>query len=425
MKKKGSILLYHRITEGFPSSMFDSIEHASGYSKRAFVLTTPKRNDVVLIDPTPSMDLSFPELSLLNAQGLGPKPENVRVLHLMKNNPRSLLSAANRPVISWLKSRGFSRMSVFTGKSEAVKLLAQTLKIETTCAGPKVAYWAENKQTLRLMVEKLKNEVSIPAGKNIHSLEELAVALDFIRPQKKSPTTFVIKTAQGASGLLSTVVQKREHISDFLDKADKSFLTQTVIEEWIETDLPSPSINYSLAPSGKARLLFISDQMFESKKPIYGIEGTRIHRGNRFPSQFSTSILNKIVENTKPLLRALHQGGYWGPVGFDALITKRGKVYITEINPRVTGPHYGYGPMRLLHLSHFHMLNEKIRPEISFAQLRETLADNIYQPPKKAGVILFNFFPGKFISLVMGDEPRRLEGIIEKIKDRLAPLRAA
>ena len=74
-------LYYHRMLEGFPEQLYESVSFAGGYSKRAFSLTKPEWNDHVLIDPCDGMDLSFPDLALLNEQGLGPKPENVHVVN--------------------------------------------------------------------------------------------------------------------------------------------------------------------------------------------------------------------------------------------------------------------------------------------------------------------------------------------------------
>jgi hypothetical protein len=354
---------------------------------------------------------------------LGPKPEDVRSLFISRKDPHGFNKKKNHRLLAWLKSRSFTKMDVFTGKSKMISRLSRELSVPSSCAGPKPAYWAENKHTLRELADSLSGKVLVPPGKNLHSVEELKAALDFLQYGKDASHAFVIKTTQGASGLLSTLVKNKTHLRRFVKSADQNFLKNTVFEKWIESDRPSPSINFYLHRTGRAQHLFISDQMFESHQPDFGEEGTRIHRGNRYPTCFGTVIQNRILENAKPLLKALFKGGYWGPVGFDAIVTRRGQVYITEINPRVTGPHYGFRPMKLLQKKCFYMQNEKIDARISFGQLEERLRDVLFSPSRKDGLIIFNFFPGKFIGLIVADQKKRMEKLIDEVSARLESIR--
>ncbi|MFC1707668.1 ATP-grasp domain-containing protein [Planctomycetota bacterium] len=412
-------LYYHRILEGFAESLYTAVSYAAGYSKRSFVCTKAANGDHVLVDPTEGMELSFPELGLLNEQGLGPRPEHVHVPRFDHAREWAWNLRENAELIDQLREQQFAWLLPFTGKSEIVHNLAGELGIPVRSSEQSSAYWAENKQTL----VELADLTRIPAGSRVGDKEELIESWKRLAAKLGGPRKAVFKAAQSASGTSSTIIETEQHLHAFMSVFDIGELSGGVIEEWLDSDPRSPSINYFLYPNGEHKVLFISNQLFEDHDIVCGEEGTRIHRGNEGPSDFSQKIHDDIVECTKPLLRALHGNGYWGPVGFDTIVCDGGEVLVTEINPRVTGAHYGWRPMKNLGFSCFSVQNEKVRSDTPFEALREALEDTLYYPGRPGGYVLFNFFPGKFAGVVVGSEPDQVGALRSRVEELLRPLR--
>ncbi len=415
-----SVLYYHRMLEGFPKPLYQSVSYAAGYSKRSFVLTTPDRNDHVLIDPSEGMDLSFPELALLNEQGLGPKPNHVHVVHFDHDLDWKTNLSRNQSVIEQLRHADIDILYPFTGKSQIAHSLAEELEMPVRASPRETAYWAEDKKTL-LDLEQL---APVPRGYKVWSNEELLAGWHDLLQHAAFPGKAVIKASQAASGVTSSIIKTEEHLRNFIDVFDLAELEGGVIEEWHDSDPRSPSINYFIYPDGTIKVLFISDQIFEDHDADYGEEGTRIHRGNRFPSTFPAAIREKIRQLTRPLAETLYAHGYWGPVGFDTIITNNSDIFITEINPRITGPHFGWRPMKNLGLSFFALQNEKVKKNTPFAALQNALQDVLYEPGRPEGYIMLNFFPGKFIGVVVASYETGIEVVQKKIASILKPLRS-
>ncbi len=412
-------LYYHRMLEGFPQELYRSVSYAAGYSKRSFVLTTPDADDQVLIDPSEGMDLSFPELPLLNQQGLGPRPENVHVVDFDHAATWEQNRSRNRGLIERLGQKKFGWMHPFTGKSTVVHNLARELELEVRTAAPETTLWAEDKKTLL----DLAHLAAVPPGFKVTDNADLLERWRQLRSRASFPGKAVIKAAQAASGITSTLIQNEEHLRCFTQAFDLAQLDGGVIEEWHASDGRSPSVNYFIYPDGRSKVLFISDQIFEDVETPFGQEGTRIYRGNRFPSTFSEEIQQQITRCTQPLVEALYARGYWGPVGFDTIIIDGAEVMVTEINPRITGPHFGWRPMKQLGLSCFSLQNEAVVKSTSFSTLQRALEPALYSPGASEGYVVHNFFPGKFIGVSMAREAAKMEQVKERVTELLRPLR--
>ncbi len=403
-------LYYHRMMEGFPERLYSSVSYAAGYSKRSFVLTTIERDDHIIVDPTDGMDLSFPDLALLNEQGIGPNPENVHIGHFDHFLHWSENLTRNRELIEKLESIHFDHLFPFTGKSRICHALAERLGIPVRTSDSRTSYWAEDKKSL-LEMEHLSK---IPAGCTVSNNGDIIRCFNMLTGNPGHPGKTVLKAAQSASGTVSSILENETQLLEFIEEFDFSQLDGGVLEEWYESDRRSPSINYFIYPDGRIKILFISNQIFEDSEIIPGREGTRVYRGNSFPSDFDQEMKDQIINNTIPLAEELFKKGYWGPVGFDTIVVNGSENYVTEINPRITGPHFGWRPMKNLGLSSFSLQNEKINPDESFRKLRETLEDILYYRGKSGGYVMFNFFPGKFIGLSLGSSPEEVKEIREK-----------
>lgn len=412
-------LYYHRMIEGFPERLYSSVSYAAGYSKRAFVLTTPERDDHVLIDPTDGMDLTFPDLTLLNEQGIGPRPENVHAVRFDHRQDWSDNCRENRKMLELLGEHSFENIFPFTGKATVVHRLADELGVPVRTSSQDITYWAEDKKTLL----KLSHLSRVPRGFQVMNNQEIVDSWRALDQSGDDRRRAVIKAAQSASGTVSTIVENEEHLQKFISEFDFAELDGGVVEEWFDSDSRSPSINYFIYPDGTPKVLFISNQIFEDESIVYGREGTRIYRGNSFPTDFDETIQQKIRDLTIPLAEALYRGGYWGPVGFDTIVVDGTEVFITEINPRITGPHFGWRPAKNIGLPCFSLQNEKIRKDIHFSVLREALEEILYYRGAVEGYVIFNFFPGKFIGLVLSSHPKRLEELRSRVDELLKPLR--
>ena len=413
------VLYYHRMLEGFPKALYKSVSYAAGYSKRSFVLTTLDKDDHVLIDPSDGMDLSFPELRLLNEQGLGPKPENIHVVNFDHEVDWKENLYRNHLLMEQLQDNDFDSLYPFTGKSSIVHHLAQELGVAVRTSSVDTAFWAEDKKTLL----DFSHLVSVPFGYKVGNNDDLLIRWHDLNHNKNYPGKAVVKASQAASGVTSTIIKTEEHLISFMQEFDLGELDGGVIEEWHDSDPRSPSLNCFIYPDGTYKNLFISDQIFEDTEVVYGQEGTRIYRGNRFPSTFNREIHQKITDSIQPLLEVLHEHGYWGPVGFDTIIVNDTDIFITEINPRITGPHFGWRPMKNLGLSCFSLQNEVVDKNISFGTLRDTLEEVLYSRGTNVGYIILNFFPGKFIGVIVACEPEKLDEIKMRVVDKLQPLR--
>ena len=414
-----AVLYYHRMLEGFPEPLYQSVSYAAGYSKRAFVLTTPHKGDHVLIDPSAGMDLSFPEIGLLNEQGLGPDPEKIHVVDFDHTAGWQENASRNRAIIDQLKNDGIEAVYPFTGKSRIVHALARECGAGVRTSACEETFWAEDKKTLL----DLAHLAPVPFGYKVRDNAELYSKWQRLCGRSTYTGTAVVKASQSASGVTSTIVRSAGHLQSFTDVFDLGALCGGVIEEWHESDPRSPSINYFIYPDGRCKVLFVSDQIFEDGRIVYGREGTRVYRGNRFPSTFDSAIQQRIAAGTLPLAEELYRHGYWGPVGFDTIVIGRSTLLITEINPRITGPHFGWRPMKNLGLSCFSLQNEEVRKDTGFGSLRDALEEVLYYPGKTEGYIILNFFPGKFIGVVVAAREDAMDEMKDRAAEKLRPLR--
>ena len=155
--RKGNMpkLIYMRIRAAFPEPLFELVSYASGYGKRGLVYTTPHKDDVLLLDSYAGMPHNDPvELTHLNDIGLGPKPENVKIVNFDKEWSWEKNYALNKNVIDWLQAKKLSALLAFTGKSVVCHKLAKALSIPITVPDPKIAMWGESKQTLQELNKK-------------------------------------------------------------------------------------------------------------------------------------------------------------------------------------------------------------------------------------------------------------------------------
>lgn len=416
-------LIYMTIMEGFPPQLYTAVSYAPGYSKRSLSLTTPDRGDVILIDRYDGVVWPPPELAVLNSLGLGPAEDNVFLVNFNHRISWPDNKRENKRIIAELKKREFGEMSVFTGKSTISHLLARELGIPLMTADAETTAWAESKQTFRLLNDKYHFS---PRGFICHDNEEIRTSWQKLQSLSGFCGLAAVKASQAASGVVSSIVSGREELERFLGQIDFVKLDGAVVEEWPESDPRSPSINYNVSSSGEAQEAFITDQIFEDDdKIVYGEEGTRIHRGNRYPSTFDAAVLDEIRTKTRIYLNEIISRGYWGPVGFDTIVLPDKPVgecvLVTEINPRMTGPRFAYAPMSFLGCGAFRLRNEdKISKILTAEDIAKRLSPALFNRDAREGFVFFNFFPGKFAGLTLAPDSKKLEEVVKRV-DKLLP----
>ncbi len=98
-----------------------------------------------------------------------------------------------------------------------------------------------------------------------------------------------------------------------------------ILSELLDVAL-SPS-TLGIATSNEVYVCGLSDQLLD------GVT----YRGNISPSMASQNQQDQMVDLTKQIGEHMASYGYRGPFGVDFMIDQNGKVYFTEINPRVIG----------------------------------------------------------------------------------------
>lgn len=407
-------IFYHRISEGFYG--LSNIPGVEGYTKRALVVADS--DDFVILDWHEGMEFPPPELELLNKQGIGPKLENVLVARFDHTQPWGKNVKRNQELINKLKDSDADALLPFTGMSVICQKLAEETKIPLRSAPKDECIWGNSKLTF----QKLGNELGcIPRGIVCNTKDDIIQAWHTLAKLSDFSGKAVAKAAQSASGFGSSVARSVEELTKFLDTQDIESWGGASLQEWIESDIRSPSINYYLRPDG-IKEFFITDQLFEGETK-YGVEGTRVHRGNRFPCSFPPKVKKEIRKKANPLAKEFVKGGYFGPLGFDSIVTLDGQVYLVEANARITGPHYGWRPMEKVEAKAFRLQNESFAKEVSMQALEDTLGKLLFSPTRASGYVIFNKYPKKFTGVVLADSPEDRDELAEEIDVCLGKLR--
>ncbi|WP_372370097.1 ATP-grasp domain-containing protein [Candidatus Uabimicrobium sp. HlEnr_7] len=403
---------YHRI-EGFHG--LDSIKGIERYGKRAAALCNTE--DILLLDYYSEIKIPIEEIELLNTAGLGPNPENIYAVKFSSTQTWQENLANNREVIHTLEKLPLKRFMPFTAKSPIIHDLVKHLDIDYVFSSQSLAFWGEDKSTLITLGEKHGH---VPKGFTCKNKDEFLEGWEKLSLQKNFTGEAVIKPFQGASGLLSTIVKTKEQVDNFV--TNHELPGGGVIQEWFEFK-SSPSINYWIHQQNIEEL-FISDQIFEDSPPLYGKEGTCIHRGNVFPSNCGDDILRKIRDYAQPIVQDFADRGYLGPIGFDAIVANDNEVWIVEANPRVTGPHYGYFAAKKKNAHAFRLSNEVIKKGTTPQELHNHLQNLFLTKNSSEGYFVYNFSNGKFTGVVLGKSRQNVDEIYDKIQKKLAEIRS-
>lgn len=411
LRKKMKIY-YHRI-EGFHG--LDTIKGIERYGKRAAALCNSE--DILLLDNYPNIKLPIEEISLLNDAGLGPKPENIFAVDFTSNKSWEENLANNNEVLSKILAMKPDTLMPFTGKSPIIHHLVKYFNVTYPFSNQEMSYWGENKATL---IELGKKFSHIPDGFFCKNKDDFSKAWKQLAKKDNFTGKAVVKPLQGASGLLSSVIETEEMMIDFIEQYKLSDLGGGILQEWFTFTL-SPSINYWVHEN-KIEELFISDQIFEDIPLSYGKVGTCIHRGNVSPSNLSKDLLQKLRDNVKPVVQYFHDKGYRGPIGFDTILTNDNKILIIEANPRVTGPHYGYFAAKNKNLEAFRLSNETIKKGTTPEALRNHLGDLFLTKDKNKGYFIYNFSDGKFTGVAVGKSRAEIDQVYVDVQKKLQDL---
>lgn len=110
------------------------------------------------------------------------------------------------------------------------------------------------------------------------------------------------------------------------------------------------------------------------------------HKGNKYLKKPDP----RIIDYTSSLIEIVSSMGYIGPLGIDFLETKTGEIYISEANPRLTGPAPAWEVLHKLNqryksINSAQYIKLRTKPQ-EFSSLQEHLIDLIFDEKEGHGI---------------------------------------
>ena len=198
----------------------------------------------------------------------------------------------------------------------------------------------------------------------------------------------VVKESLGVSGRGMVRVEDEkgaERLLRLIERRGADAPANLVVESWIEH---AQDLNYQfvVSRSGAVR--------FETVKAAVLRDG--VHQGHRFPVELSPAVTEQLHEATQRIGRALHEEGYFGLVGVDAMLARDDTFYpCLEINARFNMSTYQSRIAERLIPDGAHAIAATIglRPSRvhSFDEVRRALGELLLDGAGRAGVLINNF----------------------------------
>ncbi|MDQ3136308.1 MAG: hypothetical protein M3Q93_01815, partial [Gemmatimonadota bacterium] len=231
-------------------------------------------------------------------------------------------------------------------------------------------------------------ELPFPGGRRRRDLEPVRAA---IQRQSRSTGQAIVRGSSGASGSSTFIVGRggadtEDVLAQLGERADNQiYLVEAMVDVTV-----SPNLHLRIEPDGSITSLGATDQRW--RRPL-------VHAGNIYPS---TARLADAMDGwARTLAGSLRDDGYAGDIGFDFVEhrdapTGEPRAFLAEVNPRVNGATYPLTLRERLNAAR----RRRGQPEIaafatgtlaararSFAQLRETLGDQIFTHAAGAGIV--------------------------------------
>ncbi|MDR1300356.1 MAG: ATP-grasp domain-containing protein [Candidatus Nomurabacteria bacterium] len=147
--------------------------------------------------------------------------------------------------------------------------------------------------------------------------------------QKEFP--FFISALWSNGGFESKIIMTKQDLAVFysnLRPVNKK--SPLIVTKYLDDIVLSPNTNAIVTGPNKAVTIHVTDQIMRSNA----------YMGNIYPSKASKSHKKQMIEMTEQVGRHMGSKGFRGLFGLDFLITKSGKCYPTDLNPRRQGGYY-------------------------------------------------------------------------------------
>ncbi len=275
-----------------------------------------------------------------------------------------------------------------------------------------------------------KLPIKITPGFICENKEEAAMAAHWFRNRK---IDFVIKCNRGVQGIgVHMIDYKNSNYSDddFEHDINKIFKndywddSSIIVEEKIEVDKNkfggSPSVEIRITKDGKVKEEYPCEQILaEDGKTFLGV-GIN-------PALHNSKHIRVAFKALKQIGKYLAKFGYRGYMDMDLVISKDDKVYAVESNLRRTGgTHINEIAKTILgprYSRRYHLLATDLelnkRKKFNFEKINKLMADVLFDPVNKKGVIFVNadmLEVDNLFVLVVGRSFGEITEVINKLK---------
>ena len=225
--------------------------------------------------------------------------------------------------------------------TDAEAALARALGLPIYGTPPELV-WLGSKSGARTVAAEAGVEVFAGAG-DLHSLDEIADAIEQIRAERPSAQAVVAKLNNGFSGQGNVIIEA-DGVRRPLDSSAAVFCASeeswptfgpkveaegAIVEELArEAGTVSPSVQVRILPGHRVEIVSTHDQ-------ILGGPDDQVYLGCRFPARAEYREL--IQERALKVADVLATRGVLGSFGMDFVVVPERGVYLSEINLRLGG----------------------------------------------------------------------------------------
>ncbi len=271
-------------------------------------------------------------------------------------------------------------------------------------------------------------------GWECETVAEFAAVADAARASVVAGRRVGIKDAFGVSGKGIAVIDDERRLDQLLRmvsrRAERSGddRVSLVVEEWADkaTDL---NYHFTVGRDGSVRFDFVKEALTEKG----------VHKGHRIPARISAAHAAEIERCARLLGGRLAADGFYGVVGVDAIVTGDGGLLpMLEINARNNMSTYQTGLQEKFMSAGTVALARQydlaLTGPISFAQLRDSLGDLLFDGTAPTGLLVNNFatvnaaaptdgdgrpYSGRLYGLLMADSEPELAALDHAVATRL------
>ncbi|CAH1797976.1 unnamed protein product [Owenia fusiformis] len=157
---------------------------------------------------------------------------------------------------------------------------------------------------------------------------------DMVRKEAKAPCVIKVPVAAGSDGVKIATTDRE--ILEYEERVMKmGWKGELVFQERLTDVIGDRGVQLYIHKDGSVNLGGFSNQTFSSS-PARNWTGGIFYRT---PEEEKINL--RMVKFLQPAIKKLHEMGYFGYLCFDVMETRNGELFLTDINPRVSGsnPH--------------------------------------------------------------------------------------